>query len=129
MKTIKTEKTLWVCTSCENWCIRREEPRDYRCHIQKPYFQKTTLTFSTPLNKVLKTGQPVLVGDFKALRFFSHFDQKDRLHTLGSIPQHKTTTWIDLEWTLPTREELKKIGHADFGWLAAEDLDSDHSEE
>lgn len=127
MEKIKTKKTIWVCTNCENWCIRKKAPEAYTCLLREPYFQKTTVSFSTPLNKVIKTGQPVLVGANKTPRLFSHFDEDGCLCTFsGQLPRG---TWREHEWTLPSRERLKTIGHANLGWLAAEDLEDDHSEE
>ena len=129
MKKIKTKKRAYICTCVDSWCVKQSIVGVNSDICKEKHYQETTLTFSIPLNKVIKTGQPILVGSFKVLRLFSHFDEDDYLYTFGGTTCTETIFWGSLEWTLLTHEELKKIGHADLGWLTAEDLEDDHSEE
>lgn len=68
-----------------------------------------------PIESRIRKGQPLVCGSDECLLFFSHFD--DDL----AVCFWKNFRSVSHDiWRLPTKEELKRIGQDNLGWLTSD---------
>lgn len=69
-----------------------------------------------PPKKIIRRGQPIILGSGECLSFFDHFDMEGGVVCNVSL---KSTSAHSI-WRLPTNGELKQIGQDDLGWLTSD---------